>query len=63
MKKGAKKRSFLSSGFVKQEPRINFLYAGMVELVDSKDLVSFTNRRVGSNPTTRTKLRAFSSVG
>ena len=26
----------------------------MVELVDSKDLGSFANRRVGSNPTTRT---------
>ena len=41
----------------------SYLYAGMVELVDSKDLGSFANRRVGSNPTTRTKLRAFSSVG
>ena len=30
----------------------SYLYAGMVELVDSKDLGSFANRRVGSNPTT-----------
>ena len=30
------------------------LYAGMVELVDSEDLGSSVNWRVGSSPTTRT---------
>ena len=30
------------------------IFAGMVELADSKDLGSFAERRVGSNPTTRT---------
>ena len=32
-----------------------FLYAGMVELVDSVDLGSSAERRAGSSPVTRTK--------
>ena len=31
------------------------IYAGVVELVDSKDLGSFVERRAGSSPAARTK--------
>ena len=43
----------------KRQNALSLIYAGMVEMVDSEDLGSSAVRRVGSSPTTRTKMNTI----